>query len=358
VEIQDYATLHVMRRFSFVMGVLAAFIAAGFVVASAQEPELISEDPLGFADRSENVRINQQDNMSVYNHFRIGPARHIVKLAPGSGTTVDISILNLQGKDSLYLLSTEDYAADSSQEGSAKFYGSENDGPYPARFWMRPEVTSLPLHHGEKGFIKVHVLAPRDAEPGDHQAAVMVQEANTKETQGGFKILSRVAALFIVTVDGELIEDARITRVRSEYMLNWSTPITLMLAGRNDGTVHTMPYGTIEIRNIFGAVVDEIPIQNWVLLRNSEKEREFSWEPKFALGYYKATANLSLSSSIGESLAVPVSTSFWVLPLLPVLLVLLGIFTVSFLVQYFFSRFEIHKKGDDESDTAPKKAKK
>lgn len=345
-----------MRRMSFVTGSLAAILAAGSFIASAQEPP--EADPLGFADRPENVRVNQQDNMSVYNHFRIGPARHILKLAPGSGTTVDISVLNLQGKDSLYVLSTEDYAADDSQEGAAKFYGSETDGPYPARFWLRPEISRLPLHHGEKGFIKVHILAPRDAEPGDHQAAVMVQEENTDEKQGGFKILSRVAALFIITVEGELIEDARILGIRTQYLLNWSTPITLLLTGRNNGTVHTIPYGTVEIRNIFGAVVDEIPIQNWVLLRNSEKEREFSWEPKFALGYYKATANLSLNSNIGENLTAPVSTSFWVLPLLPVLLVLLGIFTISFLVQYFFSRFEIQKKEKTDTKKAPKKGKK
>ncbi|PIQ75902.1 hypothetical protein COU78_07035 [Candidatus Peregrinibacteria bacterium CG10_big_fil_rev_8_21_14_0_10_49_24] len=345
-----------MRRISLVAGSVAVFLTAGSLVATAQEPQVA--DPLGFASRPASLRVNQQDNMSVRNHFRVGPARHILTLAPGSGATVDISVLNLQGKDSLYILSSEDYAADSSQQGSAKFYGSETDGPYPARLWMRPEVTRLPLHHGEKGFVRIHVLVPRDAEPGDHQAAIMVQESGTDEQQGGFKVLSRVAALFIVTVEGDISEDTRIVRLRPRYALNWSSPITLLLSGRNDGTVHSIPYGTIEIRNIFGAVVDEIPVQNWVLLRNSEKEREFNWEPKFALGYYKATANLSLSSSVGESLAVPVSTGFWVVPLLPVLLVLLGVFTASFLVQYFFSRFEIQKKERNNMKKAPKKAKK
>lgn len=338
-------------------GTVLTFSACIFL-AAAQEPQsepLEEEDLLGFGSRPETVRINQQDNVSVRNHFRVGPARNVIKLKPGSGASVDVSILNLFGKDALFVLSTEDFTSNNDQKGSAQFFGAEADGPYPAKNWIRPEVERIPLHHGERAYIEVNVLVPRDAEPGDHQAALLVFQADEDTTAGGFRILSRVASLFIVTVEGEVIEDTRITSIKPKSKVNWSTPLNLIVNGRNDGTVHSVPVGTIEIRNIFGAIVDEIVVNDWIILRNSEREREFRWNPRFALGYYRATADLKLTSALGDSLSVPVSTSFWVIPLLPVLLVLFAIFLVSFIVQFFSSRFEVQRKKKPKDQKAPPK---
>ena len=41
----------------------------------------------------------------------------------------------------------------------------------------------------------------------------------------------------------------------------------------------------------------------------------------------------------------PMTAAFWMFPALPLLLALFLIFLVSFLVQFFFSRFEITRKG-------------
>ena len=350
---EDSGTLFPMKRILTAASGAVLMLSICIVSVAAQEPQEVTSadaDPLGFGSRPEAVRINQQDNVSVRNHFRVGPARYVIRLTPGSGTTVDVSILNLLGKDALFVLSTEDFTSDNTQQGAATFFGAEGEGPYPAKLWMRPEVERIPLHQGERAYVRVNILVPRDAEPGDHQAALLVYEADEDVAAGGFRILSRVASLFIITVEGEVIEDTRVLSIRAQHRINWSVPLKLVIKARNDGTVHSIPAGTIEIRNIFGAVVDEIVMNDWIVLRNSERERELTWDPRFALGYYRATANLMLSSTLGESLSVPVSTGFWVIPLLPVLLVLFAIFLVSFLVQFFFSRFEIQRKKGEKSD--------
>jgi len=350
---EDSGTLFPMKRILTAASGAVLMLSICIVSVAAQEPQEVTSadaDPLGFGSRPEAVRINQQDNVSVRNHFRVGPARNVIRLTPGSGTTVDVSILNLLGKDALFVLSTEDFTSDNTQQGAATFFGAEGEGPYPAKLWMRPEVERIPLHQGERAYVRVNILVPRDAEPGDHQAALLVYEADEDVAAGGFRILSRVASLFIITVEGEVIEDTRVLSIRAQHRINWSVPLKLVIKARNDGTVHSIPAGTIEIRNIFGAVVDEIVMNDWIVLRNSERERELTWDPRFALGYYRATANLMLSSTLGESLSVPVSTGFWVIPLLPVLLVLFAIFLVSFLVQFFFSRFEIQRKKGEKSD--------
>ena len=90
-----------------------------------------------------------------------------------------------------------------------------------------------------------------------------------------------------------------------------------------------------------GRTVDEIPLRDWYVLRSSTRRREIVWLPRFALGYY--TAQLSISGVGGEP-DIRIGAPFWVIPALPVLLAIIAIFGASFLVQIFFSRFEIKKK--------------
>lgn len=308
-------------------------------------------------DRPESLRVNMQNNLSVKGHFAVGPTRFLLRMQPGETRSVEIQITNREGQLSLYLLGTQDFTAD--EQGSPKFYGEDVAGPYPARHWLEPELRKFELLHGERAFIHVNITVPRDAEPGDHQAAVVIRSDEEIVTAGGVNVISSVASLFIITVEGDIIEDGRLLSIAPKRNLNWSTPLELLVTTRNDGTVHLIPTGTIAIKNIFGITVDEILVADWVILRNSTRSRAFAWLPRFALGRYTATTDLVLNSDAGETLTSPVSTSFWVIPLLPVLIVLLAIFLVSFLVQFFLSRFEISRKGleDIKPSAKPKSSK-
>ena len=128
--------------------------------------------------------------------------------------------------------------------------------------------------------------------------------------------------------------------IRSRQKLYWFFPAYLKLNARNEGTVFANPQGVIEIRNILGLVVDEIPVKDWFVLRNASRAITYKWQPRFALGRYTATAKLT---AYGEDLP-PMRAAFWVFPALPVLIAIFTIFLVSFLVQFFFSRFEIKSK--------------
>ena len=114
---------------------------------------------------------------------------------------------------------------------------------------------------------------------------------------------------------------------------------------KNTGTVHLVPTGIVKISNIFGVDIDEIPFKDWYVYRESFRTRHLVWEPRFALGRY--TATLTLTDSAHE-VPIVATTVFWVLPIIPLLIIFAIILLISFLSQILMSRFEIRRRGREE----------
>lgn len=318
------------RLFAILAGTLV-LAASGVSAQNAPNPAL----------RPPELRINMQSDTPNNGDFTVAPTRFVIPLRPGEERVMEVQITNRRGSPAVFALSTEDFTADPGQDGNPQFLPQDTDGPYTARKWITPETNRFELLHGERAYVRVTVRAPANAEPGDHQAALIVKRELAQKPTSGFGLESRVAALFILSVAGEVVQDGSMVGMEANRAMNWWLPVFLRMEASNRGTIHMAPEGAIAIRNIFGIVVDEIPIDNWIILRSSNRSREIQWSPRFALGRYTATSNLKAFN--GRDLNV-VSTVFWVIPVLPVLLLLLAIFTVSFGVQYVSSRFELKRK--------------
>jgi hypothetical protein len=288
------------------------------------------------------VRINTETDAPVRRDFLVAPTRTVITMERGESRTIDMQLISRQGERATFDFATEDFIADPENDGLPSFFTDNLDGPFPARAWLKPEVKTLTLEHGQRAFIRLRITVPPDAEPGDHQAAVIVTRRGTAQGQSGFAVVSRAASLFIVHVPGEVVKEGDIVGLSAQRKLNWWLPVNMKASFKNTGTMHMMPEGTIQIRNIFGITVDELPLKDWIVLRDSTRTRDLSWDPTFALGRYTATSDLTAFD--GAQRLSPARTAFWVFPLLPVLFLLLAIFTVSFFVQYFFSRFELRRK--------------
>lgn len=291
------------------------------------------------AQSAPGVRINQQNNTPVLEDFVIAPPRTLLSLRPGETKTIELQIHNRFGKPATFSLSTEDFDIDPA-ENTPRFFASQRSGPFPAREWIRPEADRVALLHGDRAFVRVEVTAPQEATPGDHQAAVIVELVDKSQRPSGIAVASRAAALFIITVPGQVQTAGSIDAISASRTVHWSPTVPISVLATNTGNVYMAPQGSVLIRNIFGVVVDEIPVRDWIVLRSSSRTYDMVWEPSFALGRYTAETQLSVFGKKADALAV----SFWVLPLLPVLLLLVAILLVSFLVQYLFSRFEVRRK--------------
>lgn len=313
---------------------LILLMSAGIVPATfAQQNTVPTARP------NQPIQVSLQSDVPVRGDFQLGPTRIQQTMDPGEQITLQLEVTNREGKPSTYSISMEDFSSGLTEGEITHLYG-EQDGPFPARRWLSPAATEFTINHGERAFIPVTIKVPLDAEPGDHYAAVMVQRRG--QGQGpGISVISRVGSLFIVTVTGDIIREGELMSLRSKKALYWNYPAEFILTAKDTGTMHMAPAGTIKIRNILGLMVDEIPVKDWIVLRNSQRTLDLSWQPRFALGRYTAETNLTIFENRPTAI---LRTSFWVIPLLPVLLALLAIFLVSFIVQFFFSRFEIKRK--------------
>jgi hypothetical protein len=301
-------------------------------------PSKAANDP---SIRIEKVGIDGTP-VPVTGDFSVSPTRLIQKALPGETIKSTISVFNRQGKTVTYELHRQDFAPDAQTDDINLF--KDKDGPFSSRSWFTT-VKEFTVSHGERAFVPVTITIPKNASVGDHYTALMIQE---KELPGGagINIVSQVGILFLITADGNTVKEGMLEKFFATLPIYWSRIATFGVKYKNTGTVHLAPEGMIRVQNIFGVTVDQIPFRDWYIYRGSFRTREITWSPRFALGRY--TANIELKDAAHLNEPITASVSFWILPIIPLLIVLGTVFLLSLLVQIILSRFEIRKKDEKE----------
>lgn len=110
---------------------------------------------------------------------------------------------------------------------------------------------------------------------------------------------------------------------------------------RNSGNVHLAPYGTITITDMFGRVIDVLPVDAYFSLPESLRSREITWNPSVLLGRYTATVNLNRSY---DDITDKATVSLWVIPWKMVFVLFLALLILSILIRFFARRFEVKRK--------------
>ncbi len=314
------------------------FVASGIITSLLLPSFALAQEGIASSIAPSAVPVSQEGGIPVRNDFQVSPTRFTMELEPGEEQTVQISLLSRSDDEYTYSITAEDFGAD--EEEDIRLFGGQ-DGPFSARRWAKTPITSLKLSHGEHATIPVTVTVPANAAAGDHYVAVLFQRDPKEGPQAGFNIIARVGVLFLITVKGPAVKKGHLETFKSLLPVYWWLPAEFSLQYRNEGTVHLVPQGSVQIKNIFGITVDDIPVRDWYVLRASARNRLITWKPHFALGYYKATVKVKTEANPESE---EISVAFWVVPVIPVSIGLIAIFLVSFIVQMFFSRFEIRTK--------------
>ncbi len=308
-------------------------------------PAFAQNDP---GIRTEKVTASE---VEVKNDFLVSPTRFVNVLKPGESTTFEINVLNREGQEMTYQILRQDFAPDTEKDDIKIF--PEGDGPYSARSWVET-TTEFTIQHGERAFIPVTITVPEKASIGDHYTTLMVQRKKTPQGQG-IGIIARVGVMLIITANGDFVQSGDLVSFSANSPIFWSRKGAMTMNYKNTGTVHLVPTGIVKITNIFGVEVDEIPFRDWYVYRESSRSRHLMWEPRFALGRY--SASLSMTDGAHEN-PIVATTSFWVLPILPLIIILAIIIVISFLSQLLMSHYEIRKKGDVDKRGTDSSAKK
>ena len=324
------------------MGAILASLVPALVFAQSSSSSSSSSEAIRVP---QDIQISQQTGVEVRGDFQVGPTRFVLEMDPGESRTIEVDVTSREGQPESYNISAEDFSVSDDGTDNIRFYGN-GFGPFSAKSWIQPAVSGFSLNHGARASVPVKVTVPQNAAVGDHYAVVLFQRRLKDQGKDGFNIIPRIGALLLITVRGDVIHKGALQNFNVSRRVYWSLPAQFAIQYRNTGTVHMIPTGHIEIKNIFGITVDDIPVKDWYVLRNSTRLRSVIWQPHFALGYYTATLTIGAE---GQEVVGPVTVSYWVVPALQVFLVLLAIFAVSFLVQAFFSHFELRRKKSEDA---------
>jgi hypothetical protein len=296
--------------------------------------------------------IRENLGVEITNDFVLEPAKNEVILEPGQSTREKISIINRMDKSVTFQIQVEDIVGSDNMFEQVKLLG-EDRGPYSLKDFIIPEITEFTLESGEKITIPVDVNLPTDSEPRGYYGALIVsskgEESNSSVDDGASgttQIVTRLGSIFLVRVNGDLLESSRISDFKTvgpEQKLYSDHPKGFEVSVKNEGNVHLVHYGEIKIKNMLGREVGSLPINAFFSLPDSTRYREIKWPESFAFGFY--SAEVYLYQGFGdENEFLNDKISFFVLPWKLVVIALTVAIILFAIIRFIKSNFKIERK--------------
>lgn len=285
------------------------------------------------------VSIESLFSTPVAGDFVIGPGKEELELDPGGSSMRGMTITNRFGKDMNFKVEIEDFTGSKDMVNNVVLMGAAK-GPYSLKDYIKPEVSTFLLKHGDRITLPIEIKIPVDATPGGLYGAVIITTVPAKTDDGkdgsnvksNLTVVARLASLYFLRVKGEVKESGQLKEFYADRKFYENGPINFKMVYENSGSVYVNPYGQIKISNMVGTGVDEIDITKYFVLPDSLRLKEFKLDRPFMIGRYKA--EITLYRGYG-GLSDQQSVYFWVIPWK----IMIGVFVGAVLILWLFSRF-------------------
>lgn len=158
--------------------------------------------------------------------------------------------------------------------------------------WTTLVESSVFLAPGETKAINFTIEVPENAEVGDHMGAIIIQKKEPlAEIEGsGLRIATRVGVRMYITLPGERLVELEFKELTWEVV---EEKITFALTLVNNGNVRIRPRGAIEIINLFGRMVETIPIPEREVFPRDTITLPVAWKDAPSFGMFTARASLT-----------------------------------------------------------------
>ncbi len=287
--------------------------------------------------------------VEIKDDFLLEPAKLEVTLNPGEKTTKTLSVVNRTDREQTFTVSVEDFTGSQDPNRVVVLLGNDRS-PYSLRDLIKPEVNSFRLKPKQRAIMAVNINIPADAEPGGRFASVLVSSepvnSSISPDENRARTISRLGALYFVRVAGHVKEDADLKdfRITGDKLFYEKGPFNFELLFENRSSVHLIPSGHVEIKNLLGKKVKDLEVPAFFSLPASTRAAQVSWDSVFAFGRYTATAIVDRAYKENPDVTDTKTISFWVLPWKIVLGLLIAIIAIAWIIRKFARSFEIKRK--------------
>ena len=238
--------------------------------------------------------------------LEISPPSQEVQADPGQSVSVKAKVRN-RTKDTLPIqVRIEDFTAQG-EEGQVALI---EKGPYSLTSWAALDSSSFELGAGATKEVLATITVPKDAAGGRYGSFVF--SVGGQAVPGiAAGVSQEVASLFLVRISGPVNERLAITAFSAPSFLEFG-PVPFTFKFENSGNVHVKPFGLINITDVFGRVVKDVVVRGEAnILPGATRVVQASYDERFLIGPFKATANINFGSK-NESLSA--TTTFFVFP--------------------------------------------
>lgn len=222
------------------------------------------------------------------NGISLAPARLELEMQPGSETTVVVNLdYHNNGEDSQpvrIVASLNDWTID--RNGQVQFERA-NTLPNSASSWLIYSPAETTVTPGNLHAIRVTISVPKDATPGDHLTALIVEQRpdNIKLNQNRRQVVIRyrMAAVFYIKVP-HLRRIGSLESLRAEATADQIVVTPLL---KNAGNSVIRPLTSLKVTDSAGVSVAEVPPKESLpLLGGAELVQPVTLETRLAPGAY------------------------------------------------------------------------
>lgn len=287
--------------------------------------------------------------VEIRDDFVIEPAKMEITLDPGEKTTKTLSVVNRTDREQTFTVEIEDFVGSNDPKEVVRLLGNDKS-PYSLRDYIKPEASSFRLKPKQRASLKVNIAIPADAEPGGRFASVLVSSEPVNnavaEDESRARTISRLGALYFVRVTGPVKEEASLKdfRLTNSKLFYEKGPFDFELLFENKSSVHLIPSGRIEIKNMLGKKVKQLDVIPFYSLPDSLRAAQITWDSSFAFGRYTATAYIDRGYKENLDVTDTKTIVFWVLPWKILVGLVVVIIALTFIIRKLTRSFEIKRK--------------
>ncbi len=210
----------------------------------------------------------------------------------------------------------------------------DNSNTFDASNWITIDPPDFILQPNEEKEVYISISPTPNAEPGGHYATVYFRPLISEEyiTPDKTYLTAQIGVLLFLTVSGKIKESANISNLT---LPKYPTPDNFLptVYIQNNGNIHIIPKGKITIKGLFRKTTHEFPIENSIVLPNTEKKVVSHTKASLKTGLYRTyfTGNYGSNNK-------PLASSdkiFFVFPNHKTLITIFILIIVTLLVQKF-----------------------
>lgn len=243
-----------------------------------------------------------------------------ISVAPGAQASTDFTVTNTADTAKKYLVSLYSVTLRSTLE-------SPEFAPLPENVasWVSVDTYDFSLASQASRVLTLRLAPPADFPAQSETIGLVVREVSG---DNGVTIASAVTGLAFVTV-GDPEADARVMSMTVAPKISDRLHIVVTAQIENAGDRVVQPYGTIQIRNILGRIIEEVPVNPSLYRVPARDQRAYSvsmgntthggffyelWREIVEHRFGVFTAQLVAASYPGADSTLSATTRFVVLP--------------------------------------------